>query len=566
MTLSRRLIARSLLGILSLKDIEKITMVNTGSKCTTFRINSQQLYTPEQVREHESSAAEQAGISQWQLLERAGQAVFKCLKQRFPIPNTVAVLCGGGNNGGDGYVVATLAQKAGYQVRVFASEDMSQQSLEAALALNLWLETGYEVGSFADWAEASADVVIDALLGTGLNKPVRDDLANVINDLNQRKLPVIAVDIPSGLHGDTGQVQGYAVKAAHTVSFVGMKRGLYTGAARDYCGQLWFADLGVLKELRAHTEPAAWRLDAHQLSQWLPARLEQSHKGHFGHLLIIGGQRGMAGALRMAGEAALRSGAGKVTLVCEPGQEAFMAGIPELMVLGLDVSKADDAAYLEQLMQQVTHIAIGPGLGQRAWGQKLWLKALAANKPMVVDADALNLLAQTPLKRDNWVLTPHPGEAARLLATDTETIEVNRWQSVQALQEKYGGCVVLKGSGSLIQSSDKVAVCAAGTPALATAGSGDVLTGIVGGLMAQSKSLGLSPWETTCAAVLVHSLAGESAASHIRTASSIGAASNLSGSVTRGLRATDLMAQIVQWVNPDEFDKKPGSRRAVTAR
>ncbi len=543
----------SLLDTLNRKGIEKLTMANKGLKCTTFNNTSQHLYTPEQVREHEGAAAESAGVTKWQLMERAGQAVHKCLERRYPVPASVAVLCGGGNNGGDGYVVATLAHKIGYKVRVFASHDQgNNQSLEAALALNLWLETGNEVESFADWADTTADVVIDALIGTGLKETVGEDLAAVIDDLNSRLLPVIAVDIPSGLHGDTGQVQGSAVMAAHTVSFIGMKRGLYTGAARDYCGQLWFAGLGVLEEFRLQTEPSAWRLESQQLKQWFPPRFEQHHKGHFGHLLIIGGHRGMAGAVRMAGEAALRTGAGKVTVVCEPGQETFVAGIPELMVLGLDSSDTNDAALFADLLEQATHIAIGPGLGQTSWGQNCWQTALAANKPMVVDADALNFLANAPLQRDNWILTPHPGEAARLLKTDTRSIQANRWQSVQALQQKYGGCVVLKGSGSLIQSATEVAVCAAGTPALASPGTGDVLTGIVGGLMGQAQSLGLSQWEVASAAVLVHSLAGESAANELGTINK--KKHRAARFVSRGLRASDLMAHIIQWINPNESD------------
>lgn len=528
-------------------------MQNTRLTCTTFKSISQPLYTPEQVREYESVAAENAGITMWQLMERAGQAVMNCLRHRFPIPVTVGVLCGSGNNGGDGYVVATLARQMGYNVRVFANQELNRnQSLEAALALNLWLETGNEVESFEDWSASTIDVAVDALLGTGLKENVRDDLAPIIEELNNRNIPIIAVDVPSGLNADTGQIQGCAVKAAHTISFVGMKRGLYTGAARDHCGQLWFADLGLNEAFRELTEVAAWRLEARQLGYWLAARKQQSNKGDFGHLLIIGGQQGMTGALQLAGEAALRSGAGKVTIVCQPGQEGFVAEVPELMVLGLDPNNIADATRLDILIAHATHIAIGPGLGQSEWGQNHWLRVLESAKPIIVDADALNLLASAPLKRDNWVLTPHPGEAARLLGTDTATIQLNRWQSVKALQEKYGGCVVLKGSGSLVQDATDVGVCAAGTPALATAGTGDVLTGIIGGLMAQSEELALTPWETVSAGVLVHALAGETAAHELSLASrKKGAAPT---PVSRGLTASNLLPHIVKWVNPNERD------------
>lgn len=501
------------------------------------------LFSPEQIRRNEGAAAEREGLTMWQLMERAGQAVFRCLRQHYSVPTTVAVLCGPGNNGGDGLVLATIAQQAGYQVRVFAEADaFDKQSLEAALALNLWLESGGEVEPLTAWPDAEADVVIDALLGTGLNSRVRGIYGATIENVNTRKLPVLAVDIPSGLNGETGQVMGSAVEATHTISFIGMKRGLYTADARDYCGQLWYADLGLATAIEEETVPAAWRLESKQLRSWLPKRKEQSHKGLYGHVLIVGGQRGMAGAVRLAGEAALRSGAGKVTIVCEPGQEELVVGVPELMVLGLDAREEEHAAEFERLLMAVDVVAVGPGLGQSDWGQSLWVSVLASSKPMVVDADALNFLAQAQLKRENWILTPHPGEAATLLGTDNKSIQANRWESAKALQEKYGGTVVLKGSGTLVQGKEYVAVCTAGSAALASAGTGDVLTGITAGIWAQAEALGLSQWQVACTGVLVHGLAGECVASSFQT----------DEKVTRGLCASDLMTHIVRWVNPNE--------------
>ncbi|MCC5855176.1 MAG: NAD(P)H-hydrate dehydratase [Idiomarina sp.] len=490
----------------------------------------QQLYRPEQVRDTEATAAERAGLSLWQLMERAGKAVFECLLQEFPAPVQVAVLCGKGNNGGDGYVVARLALAAGYEVSVFAAAEPTTE--DARRAWELWLQAGGEVAPLEEWEESTADVVIDALLGTGITSAVREPLAEVIRDLNTRRLPVIAVDVPSGLHADSGQALGVAVIARHTVTLIGVKRGLCTGDAADYCGQLWFADLGVLREFRLLTEASAWRLEPNQLLQWLPRRAANSHKGSFGHVLIIGGCVGMAGAVRMAGEAALRSGAGKVSVICEPDQEAIVAATPELMVRGLQ----SNAAEAEALIEAATLIVIGPGLGQGSFGQGWWERVRELDKPLIIDADALNFLAREPLQREDWVLTPHPGEAARLLDTTTQSVQRHRWDAAETLQETYGGVVVLKGAGSIIQSAEAVAVSTYGTPAMATAGMGDLLTGIIAGICAQRAALGIDLWAATCASVLVHGLAGDSAAA----------------GRTRGLLATDLLQELPRWLNPHD--------------
>ncbi|MCC5878979.1 MAG: NAD(P)H-hydrate dehydratase [Idiomarina sp.] len=497
----------------------------------------QQLYRPQQVRDNEQRAAELACVSMWQLMQRAGRAVFECLREQFPPPLRIAVLCGSGNNGGDGYIVATHALMAGYEVRVYAHK--APASEDAKRALSGWQTQGGEVEPLSDWLDSDADVVIDAMLGTGLTSEVRGELAEAIDSVNEARLPVIAVDIASGLDGDTGRVLGCAVKARHTVTMVALKRGLYTGEAGEYSGRLWFADLGILREFRTLTKAAAWRLDPCQLPQAFPPRPWNSHKGMFGHVVVIGGSEGMAGAAQLTALAALRAGAGKVSVICEPGQQSMAGARAEIMVRGM---LSDDAAA-ESLLQQADVIAIGPGLGQGIWGQSWWQKVSELETPLVVDADALNLLAQNPLRRDDWVLTPHPGEAGRLLDCTSAEVEQDRWRSVSLLQQRYGGVVVLKGAGSLVQSQDYLAVNTTGNPGLASAGMGDTLTGIISALLAtfmatlhaNAKTVRQSMAETVGYAVLVHGGAADSAAAHGQ----------------RGLLAGDVIDHIRGWVNQD---------------
>lgn len=492
----------------------------------------QQLYRPEQVRDNESRAAELAGLSMWQLMQRAGRATFECLRQHYPAPLKISVLCGSGNNGGDGYVLATHAALAGYEVRVFSSRPPSTDN--AQQALTNWQQQGGRVEALADWADNEPDVVIDALLGIGLHTEITDELSDVVQSVNEARLPVIAIDVPSGLHADTGRVLGCAIQARHTVCMVAPKRGLYTGQAGDYRGTLWFADLGILREFRTLTKAAAWRLDASQLVQAFPPRPWNSHKGMFGHVLIVGGSTGMAGAAQLAAYAALRAGAGKVSVICEPGQQALVGGRPEIMVRGL----AANADAVDALLSSVDVIAIGPGLGLNEWGRAWWYKVAELDTPTVVDADALSWLARRPVKRDDWVLTPHPGEAARLLQCDVGEVEQDRWRSAQRLHDIYGGVVVLKGAGSVIHHADYVAVSGSGNPGLASAGMGDVLTGVIaallGPLYSKNSQLRQSVAETVGYAVLVHGKAADSA----------------SADGQRGMLASDVSDHLRRWVNP----------------
>jgi NAD(P)H-hydrate epimerase len=348
--------------------------------------------------------------------------------------------------------------------------------------------------------------LVDALLGTGLDRPVEGLWAEAIRAVNAQSSPVLAVDIPSGLHADTGQVMGVAVRATVTVSFIGLKQGLFIGAGRERCGEILFSALSIPAVVYASEIAAARRIDWAQQGMRLGPRPRIGHKGTFGHLLVIGGAPGMSGAARLAGEAALRAGAGLVTVATHPAHAAFVnLARPELMV-----TPVENPHDLDSLIERADVVAIGLGLGREAWGRGLWSRVRGLAMPLVVDADALNLLAEDPASGPDWVLTPHPGEAARLLGTDIAGIERDRSDSVRALQSRFGGVAVLKGAGTLIQGepSRPPAVCSEGNPGMATARSGDVLTGVIGALRAQ----GLEAEEAAAAGVCLHAAAGDRAA------------------------------------------------------
>ena len=335
-------------------------------------------------------------------------------------------------------------------------------------------------------------------------------LQDTIAAVNAARAAVLAVDIPSGLHADTGAVLGAAVRADLTVTFIGLKQGLFTADGPQHCGEIRFAALRVPAAVYGRTVLAARRVDWVRQSQTRARRSRTAHKGDFGHVLAIGGAPGMSGAVRLAGEAALRAGAGLVAITTHPAHAAWLnLTRPELMVAGVA-----DAAALEPPIDRADVIAIGPGLDRGPWGRALWSRVRTLNKPLIVDADALNLLAEEPGRGPDWVLTPHPGEAARLLGCTIPEVAADRFGAVREIQSRYGGVAVLKGAGTLIQgpSPRPPAVCSDGNPGMATAGCGDVLTGVLAALRAQGRGLACDAEEAACAAVCLHAAAGDRAA------------------------------------------------------
>ena len=487
------------------------------------------LYTPAQVRELDRRAIRVHGIPGHVLMARAGRAAWRLIRRRYPGARRLLVLCGGGNNGGDGYVIARLAADAGLRVDLCALSEPTALTGDAGRAAGEALEQLAPI-PFSDGLAHEADVIVDALLGTGLDRPVAGPLAEVIQAVNAADRPVVAVDVPSGLSAASGKVLGVAVRAALTPTFIGLKQGLFTGDAADYVGDVVFDDLQVPPAVYDDMTAATRRVDASLLRTRLTPRPRTAHKGQFGHVLVVGGDHGAGGAAQMAAEAAARVGAGRVSVFTQPAHVAAMlARCPSIMVHG--ATQADD---LPALAERASVIAVGPGLGQAAWGQACLTQTLAAGKPLVVDADGLNLLARgeavLPATTGGTVLTPHPGEAARLLDTRIADIEADRFAAVDALARRYAAVVVLKGAGTLIGDGDQRAVVTAGNPGMASGGMGDVLTGIIAGLLAQGETA----WTAARLGALVHAMAADCAA--------------VQGE--RGLLADDLLEQLRGVINP----------------
>ncbi|UCE89734.1 MAG: NAD(P)H-hydrate dehydratase [Pseudomonadota bacterium] len=486
------------------------------------------LYTAQQVRELDRVAIEERGIAGAVLMERAGAAAFAVLRETWPQAARIAVLCGVGNNGGDGFVVARLAREAKLEVQVFQLGDATRIAGDAFTAAQRLSEAGVSAEPWGDQQLAGFDLVVDGMLGTGLSGEVREPWRGAIDAVNAAGTPVLALDIPSGLDADRGAVLGAAVRANATLTFIGAKQGMLTGAGPDCCGDLHFDDLQVPQETYTACTPSAQRLDYTTLAPRLAPRARGAHKGHFGHVLVIGGEAGYTGAARMAGEAAARSGAGLVSIATRAAHAAALnATRPELMCHGVE-----SARDLTPLLGRASVIAIGPGLGRSSWARTLLAAALECHCPLVVDADALNLLADEPARRDNWVLTPHPGEAARLLGQSAAEVQADRFAAVRALHERFGGVAVLKGAGTLIaQEGSAVRLCNEGNPGLASGGTGDVLTGIIAAFVAQ----GMAPLAASELAVCLHARAGDEAAAQ---------------GGPRGLLASDLLPWVRRLANP----------------
>ncbi len=486
------------------------------------------LYTAEQTRLLDKTAIEEAGIPGFTLMKRAGRAVFAEIQKRWPDMKTLSVLCGGGNNGGDGFVVAALARQKGYEVqaRYLGTDEFAGQLRGEAREAWLWASgEGVRFEPFSAQEALTGDVVVDALLGTGLTGDVRGSFQQAIKLINQRARPVISVDIPSGLCADTGRVLGCAVKANVTVTFIGLKQGLFMHQAVEHVGELVFDGLHLPESVYEQVSVSAFRVGVDDVAECLPKRPRSSHKGSFGHLLVIGGDYGMGGAAIMAAEAALSSGAGKVTLATRSGHiSAALSRCPEVMVQGVE-----SGHELLALIEQADVIVLGPGLGKKAWAEQMLQAVWESDLPVVVDADGLNMLREKDklrqLCRKNWILTPHPGEAARLLETEVPLLQRNRIMSATELQAASGGTVVLKGAGTLITDGDVMHLCNAGNPGMASGGMGDVLSGVIGALLAQK----LSPVDAARVGVYAHSAAADLCAAK---------------SGERGLKATDLIPYV----------------------
>jgi hydroxyethylthiazole kinase-like uncharacterized protein yjeF len=480
------------------------------------------LYSAAHVRELDRIAIEAFGIPGYQLMCRAGSAVLECVAEKWPQAKSLAVLCGSGNNAGDGYVIARLALEAGLGAVGIHAGDPEKLKGDALTAYRDYVQAGGRVAAYQPGQAIEADLLVDALLGTGLDRPVTGLYAEAIAEINRSGLPVVAVDIPSGLNADTGNAMGSAVKADCTVTFIGLKQGLFTGQAVEHVGEIVYDALEVPDDVFKQVKAGVFRVIQ---KRWEP-RNRCAHKGDMGHVLVVGGDLGYSGAARMAGEAALRVGAGLVSVATHSEHAGLMnLNRPELMCHGVE-----NEADLMGLLDKTNVVALGPGLGQKDWGKAMFGAVLKSGKPIVLDADGLNLLTLSPTNNPHWILTPHPGEAGRLLHNSTQSVQQDRFAAVSAIQSAYGGIAVLKGAGSLIASDARIAVSTTGNPGMASGGMGDVLSGVIAGLIAQGFAL----QEAAEQGVFVHGRAADLAAAK---------------DGERGLLATDLLPFLRQLVN-----------------
>ncbi len=508
-----------------------------------------QLYTSAAVRELDRLIIDEHGVPGLVLMRRAAQACVAECQRRFGAAS-YTVFCGSGNNAGDGYLIAGLLAQRGTLVQVVAVGDTAKLGPDAKQALGFCQEAGVEPEPWTDACEVTGEVIVDAMLGIGAVGGPRGAFAAAIDLVNSLARPVLAVDVPSGLDADRGVGDAGVVRANVTVTFIGLKQGLLTADGAEYAGALRFADLGAPAAVYERVPASAHRMEFGDWGTRLGPRHRNAHKGTHGHLLVVGGNHGMAGAVLMAAEAGLRAGAGLVSVATRAEHAApILSRRPELMVRGV----ADDAD-LGAVLSRATAVVIGPGLGTDDWSRWLLRAVLASDLPLVIDADGLSLLAETGAAGENvlrasfanCIFTPHPGEAARLFGG---AVQSRRFEVATSLCQTWGAVVVLKGAGTIVASEVKgapdnvpgetlmgaepqgtqansinLAVCPYGNPGMATGGMGDTLTGVIGAFLAQ----GLGAAEAAELGVIVHALAGDAAA----------------GIGERGLVATDLLPHI----------------------
>ena len=479
------------------------------------------LFDKHTLRAIEAAAIATAG--EGVLMQRAGEAAWRHLLDTWPDAQRILVVCGPGNNGGDGYALATHAITSGRHVDLIRMSE--PRTPDATAACHAFLAAGGHCRLF-DGALPAADVVVDALFGIGLDRAPDSEASKLIDAINTQTAEVLALDVPSGVDADSGHVPGVAVRANATVQFIAAHRGLATGAALNHCGNRIVARIGVGSDGHA---PSAVALQRDDLQRWLRPRRPDSHKGTFGHVLCIGGDVGHGGAIMLCCDAALRSGAGLVSVATRPSHVSpLLARRPEAMVVGVEQADA-----IGDLIQAASVIAIGPGLGTREWGRALLDAAWGAGKPLVIDADGLNLIAGTHAQLPvDTILTPHPGEAARLLGIDARAVQVDRYAAAAALVKRFGAVVVLKGAGTIVAAPGQTpCVIDAGNPGMAVGGMGDLLTGVIAALRAQ----GLAAFDAARCGALLHAVAGDVATQD---------------GGQRGLLPSDLLDRIRRLSNP----------------
>ena len=476
-----------------------------------------QLYTSALTKKIDNLAVKEKNVTGYSLMQEAAEFSLNILMQEWEDADQVVTFCAKGKNSGDGFLLAKYAKESGLDSAVVLSTKQKELTGIAKQAFQEAKDSGVKFVSLISSNKLKMTrktVLVDALIGTGLKGAVRKHTKDAIDKINAlgNKHPILSLDIPSGINADTGSVCGAAVVAHATASFVTYKKGCFTSDGRTCSGEIFFSDLNISKKIYTNNPSDCHVLEMERYLDKIVLRDMNSHKGDFGHVLIIGGNHGFGGASILSSKAAAFSGAGLVGLATRPEHvSASISSCPEIMAVGIDSGQD-----LEQFLEKPDVIAIGPGLGQSAWSeqllQRVYWEAEKRDVTVVMDADALNLLSTLKLsakRPKKLIITPHPGEAARLLNKTIEEVEANRFKTASMLQKKYNAVVILKGSGTLVcyerNNKQYVGVCEAGNPGMATGGMGDVLTGIVASFVSQ----GLKPYEAAEMAVDVHAKAAD---------------------------------------------------------
>ncbi len=483
------------------------------------------LVTAAEMRELDRRTIEEMGVPSLVLMENAGRTTYEILRREFPeLEGPVAVVAGRGNNGGDGFVVARYLANAGFFVMVFLLDAKAQVKGDARVNLEILERMKVDVVEVLGESDLSpvvhhlsrADLIVDALLGTGLNAPVKGLMAALIQRLHHLRPPILAVDIPSGLSADTGEPLGAAVEADVTVTYGFPKIGQILPSGRGHVGSLWVVDIGISPALAQDLKVEL--AEAEEMGWLLPPRPLDSHKGTYGHLVVLAGAKGKTGAATLTAEGALRAGAGLVTAACPASlndilevklTEAMTLPLPE--VPGVRVFGRHALEPLLEFMAGKTALALGPGMGTHPETQELVGQVVRRlPQPLVIDADGVNCLSRDPQclreAAGPRLITPHPGELARFLGISTQEIQARRLEVARQVAAEYQVYVVLKGAQTVVAAPDgRASLNSTGNPALASGGAGDVLTGLIGGYLAQ----GLTPWDAARLGVYLHGLAAD---------------------------------------------------------
>ena len=488
------------------------------------------VYPAAEVSKIDNLAMQLSAIPGFVLMRQAADFAYDKAIKFYPDTASIVVFCGLGNNAGDGYLFAVRALNEGKKIHVISLSSPEKLKGNALQAYQEYTNMGGQLIPWDRNLDFSADLIVDAIFGIGLNRSVDGIFLESIQAINRSPIPVLALDIPSGLNANTGEKMGDSISAKVTTTFVGHKQGLFLNSGPECSGEIFFSNLNIPEKCYQSAKPSMTVVTEKLAKTVLTKRPISSHKGSFGHVLVVGGDHGMGGAVRIAAEAALRSGAGLVSVATRASNVSIVTKLrPEVMCHSLD----DNPDKIGDLIAKATVIAVGPGLGLGDWAKNLLERVLESDLPLVVDADALNILSQNPRKRENWILTPHPGEAAKLLGVINPVIQSQRLDSLDKLVKKYGGTIVLKGNNTLVGGPNQIPyLVRTGNPGMASAGMGDLLTGIVAGLLGQFENID-------------HQLLAAIAANAHATAGDLAA-----GDGERGLIATDLFKYLKQHLNP----------------